>query len=378
MKRYEELSNKKIVKILQSVSEITALSVPDLFNYSGLSVIYIIYSTSLAFALVTLSVYTLYFKGIYIYKNTLATVSILDSVAIASVTITNVLSISFAIIFRRRKIVLLVKNLKEIERVLNSQINDKVLIIVFGLLEIFLFSYIVFESVSQIRTHGVFLYSLSVVMHVNIFLVSITVTQVQLFSTCVKQYFTFVNEKLATTMQYPPTSKVETIKMKFFLKTYDKLCDIIDLVSSSYGIQIACVTFIIIICLIESLNLLMKFALRIEAIGDVWPTTLLISDTWNSIIYILFGIILSICCERASNEANNTSVLSYKILLNYPSCPKSHSDEINKNELMLLAEHLSQRKVKFSAAGLFDVDHTMLYMIFGSIAAYLVIVLQFE
>lgn len=45
---------------------------------------------------------------------------------------------------------------------------------------------------------------------------------------------------------------------------------------------------------------------------------------------------------------------------------------------MLLAEHLCQRKIKFSAAGLFAVDHTMLYMIFGSITAYLVIVLQFK
>ncbi|EFA12700.1 gustatory receptor 89 [Tribolium castaneum] len=377
MKRYKELTSKKFVKILQTISAITALSVPDLFTYGGLPVIYILYSILIAFTLVALSVYTLYFKVIYFYKNLLATVSILDSVTIASVTLTNVLSIFFAVIFRRRKIVSLVKNLQEIERVLNEkfqvscEINEKSLLIVFGLLETFLFSYIAFDCVSQIRTHGFFLYSLSVVMHLNVFLVSITVSQVQLFSTCIKQYFSVVNEQLATT-------KVATIKMKFFLQTYDKLCDIVDLVSDSYGIQIACVTFIIIICLIESLNLLMKCALRVQTLGEVWPITLLIADTWNSIIYILFGIILSICCQQVSNEANNTSVLSYKILLNFPSRPKSQNDEINKSELLLLAEHLSQRRVKFSAAGLFDVDHTMLYMIFGSIAAYLVIVLQFK
>ena len=87
---------------------------------------------------------------------------------------------------------------------------------------------------------------------------------------------------------------------------------------------------------------------------------------------------VAICCSKASTEANNTSIISYKILLDFPSSPKTHYEEVTKNELMLLAEHLNQKKLIFSAAGLFAVDHTMLYMIFGSIAAYLVIVLQFK
>lgn len=294
---YEELHNKKIIKIIQRISEIICLSVPDLYNYSGLPVIYIFYSILISLILVGLSIYTLYYKIFYFYRNIIITASILDSVTIISVTITNLISISFAIIFHRKKIVQIVKNLKEIEKVLNEkldvkcQINDNGLITSFILLEILIFSYIIFDTLSHIWTHGSFLYSLSIIMHVNIFLMSVTVTHVQLYATCIKQYFKIANNLLAVKMQFEKNlsqkEKNGNVKMIFFLRTYDKLCDIIDLVNTSYGIQIACVTFVIIVCLIESMNVLMKFALRIETMDGIWSITLLTADTWNSVIYIV-------------------------------------------------------------------------------------------
>lgn len=63
--------------------------------------------------------------------------------------------------------------------------------------------------------------------------------------------------------------------------------------------------------------------------------------------------------------------------MNYPSSPKTTREKIIKEELILLAEHISRRKIHVSA-GAFIVDYTMLFMIFGSIVTYLVIVLQFK
>ncbi|XP_063912666.1 uncharacterized protein LOC135129443 [Zophobas morio] len=374
---HEQLSGKKIVRFLQPVCQVMGLTVPDLFNYCGLAVFYLIYSSLICILLFALCIYSLYFKVLHFYGNIILTAAILDAITAVGTTATTTVSILLAVVFQRRKIVKVFKDLMEIERMLNEKfectckLEDKGLLIQFGCLEFIILSYTIFESAFRIQTHGLFRYTWSVDRYLNLFMISLIVMQVQFISTVIKQYFGFVNDKNSN-------GKYGAVKTKFFLKIYDRLCDVIDLTSKSHGIQIAAISFIIIICLIQSMNLLMKFALGIDISTSGWNIGFLIADTMNSVIFIMFGVIVAICCEQASNEANNTSIICYKILLNYPSYPKSHDEDITRNELMLLAEHLSQRKIKFSAAGLFVVDHTMLYMIFGSIAAYLVIVLQFK
>ncbi|RZC39611.1 uncharacterized protein BDFB_000669 [Asbolus verrucosus] len=390
---YKEFDDKKIVKLLHRISQTLGLSIPNLYNYDGLAVCYLIYSFMICVILLGLCIYTLYVKIAHFYFGLIITAAILETISISGGTATNIISILSAVVLRRRKIVQAVKNIKEIEKALNEkfdvicQLDEKGLFLQFICLEVLIVLYIIYDSTFKIVQHGFSHFSLAVIMYLNMFLISINVMQVQLVSTCMKQYFQMINERLSETMQYPVTmmktnetanSKFRTVKMKFFLKIYDKLCDVIDLVSKSYGIQIVFVAFIIIIGLIESMNLLMKFALKMDSEELQLRVTFLIATLWKSVIYIIFGVMLAINCEQTSEEANNTSVICYKILLNFPSCPKSHSEEVTKNELMLLAEHLSQRKVKFSAAGFFTVDHSMLYMIFGSIAAYLVVVLQFK
>lgn len=61
-----------------------------------------------------------------------------------------------------------------------------------------------------------------------------------------------------------------------------------------------------------------------------------------------------------------------------PALPKDHFGRRLREELLMFAEHLGYRHVNFSAAGCFNVDCTMLFTIFGSIASYLVITLQFD
>ncbi|KAJ8956791.1 hypothetical protein NQ314_006667 [Rhamnusium bicolor] len=63
----------------------------------------------------------------------------------------------------------------------------------------------------------------------------------------------------------------------------------------------------------------------------------------------IFGIILSMACDKTASEARKTSLISYKILMNFPSSLKGTEEKIIKDELLLLAEHISRRNIHFSA-----------------------------
>lgn len=83
-------------------------------------------------------------------------------------------------------------------------------------------------------------------------------------------------------------------------------------------------------------------------------------------------------CGRASRKARYTSVVSYKLLIKMSELPKSSLQSRLREYLWFLAEYLGHRDVTVSAAGCFNVDYTMFFTILGSIASYMVVVLQFD
>lgn len=89
-------------------------------------------------------------------------------------------------------------------------------------------------------------------------------------------------------------------------------------------------------------------------------------------------MLLAICGDLSITESKKTSNICYKLLLNFLNTPTSLREKTTKEELFLLADLMSKRDVHFSAAGFFNIDYSMLFMIFGAIAAYLVIILQFK
>ena len=300
--RYNELGEKKIVKLLQPICQVMGLATPDLFNYRGVAVFFILYSLLICLILLALCAYAIYFKMGYFYNQIIVTAAVLDITNTLGTTATTILCVLFSVTFRRKKIVQLVKNLKEIEKSLNEKfdvvchLEDKGLLIQFVCLEIMVFTYIIFDTAFEIYINGALHYSWSIILHVNLFMISLIVVQVQFFSTTIKQYFAFMNDRLLLIRncggKWDPDCKFKTVNMKFFLKVYDKLCDVIDLVGTSYGIQIAAISFNIIMCLIGSLNLLMKFALGNDLHVEGWRYGLLAADTWNSIIYIVRLLLL--------------------------------------------------------------------------------------
>lgn len=87
-----------------------------------------------------------------------------------------------------------------------------------------------------------------------------------------------------------------------------------------------------------------------------------------------FGIILAVSCEKAASEAKYTSRISYNILRSFSTELFPAHNNVVKEELLLLAEHIRARNIHFSAL-FFSVDYRMLFKIFGSIATYLVIII---
>lgn len=297
--QYCELKNKIIVKFVQSLSQLCCVTLPNLFKYNGLAVLYIVYSGLFCIGLFSLCILTIYFKFNGIYSHSTVTVSILDGLSVFGSTIANIISILSAIFFSRRNLVQLVRRLQEMEKILNGkftmvcQLDEKALFFQFLALTLLILVFIIYDSRNQFNSGGFGCYKTAVLMHINIFILCMVVMQIQLYSTCIKQYFKFANDRLSTTMQYSlntPKSIVlvhGTINMRFFLKMYDKICDIIELVNRSFGVQVVFICLLIITCLIKSLNLLMKFALKMDAFGTSWDIPMLISDIYFSFVYIV-------------------------------------------------------------------------------------------
>lgn len=90
-----------------------------------------------------------------------------------------------------------------------------------------------------------------------------------------------------------------------------------------------------------------------------------------------FGALIAIPCEKATQEASKTSGICYNILFDLPS-PVTSDDFAVREDLTLLAQYASNNPINFSAAGFFNVNFGMLSTVLNSIAAYLVVLLQFN
>lgn len=286
---YKKLEDLIIFKILRWKSTILGLFAPNLINNASLSVFYVFYSLVISIFLIIVCIWTIYNKICFIYPLFIVTVGILDGASILVATITNVVSIICATLLRTKSIVQITKLLKEVEKSINEklemfQFDQRVIIGQFASLEIFIISYTIFDSAIILRDTSPWYFCISLMTYLNVIWMSATIMQVHFFSTCIRQYFQVLNKKLLEI-----TNKQQR-NTKFFLKLSDKLCDIVVLVSKAYGVQIVLISLIIILNLIESMNLLMKYALGILTLQTDFNFIYIMMDTWNSVIYIVSNL----------------------------------------------------------------------------------------
>lgn len=87
---------------------------------------------------------------------------------------------------------------------------------------------------------------------------------------------------------------------------------------------------------------------------------------------------MSICCALATDKLKTVRIICHRALINMGVCPKSRLEAVLSGELSRFVQHMERRKVHFSAAGCFDIDYGTIFTIFGSVASYIVIILQFD
>lgn len=84
------------------------------------------------------------------------------------------------------------------------------------------------------------------------------------------------------------------------------------------------------------------------------------------------------CCAQATEKVKSATIACHRALINIGACPKNRLESILMEELSRFAQHLERRKVHFNAAGCFNIDYGTIFTIFGSVASYIVIILQFD
>jgi hypothetical protein len=82
-------------------------------------------------------------------------------------------------------------------------------------------------------------------------------------------------------------------------------------------------------------------------------------------------------CANAVCESNKITAICFTWLGEIPTIPVSNKDQIVKEEILLLVQQADSRRPKFSAAGFFVVDFTLLGFILGTVTSYIIVSVQF-
>lgn len=99
-------------------------------------------------------------------------------------------------------------------------------------------------------------------------------------------------------------------------------------------------------------------------------TDILITAFWITFT-IAHGVAIASKCEQVQNEGRKTVALAYKMVNRFASVP------VLSDAMFALAQQTTATHSNISAAGLFNVDHTMLFMFVNLIATYIIVIIQF-
>lgn len=79
-----------------------------------------------------------------------------------------------------------------------------------------------------------------------------------------------------------------------------------------------------------------------------------------------------ISCGGVNDEAHRTATICYQLLSELPE----NSPEVKK--IFIFAQHASQRCPQITAGNVFTVNASALFTLLGSLASYVIVLIQFE
>jgi gustatory receptor len=162
-----------------------------------------------------------------------------------------------------------------------------------------------------------------------------------------------------------------TLRFRALRVIHDVLCDVCTAANSMYGLQIfLCMVSAFIETATNISYSVTSTKLEIRTNEDLFSDKLY-PLLW-ALVHFLQLFVITGSCNAASEEADRTGNLLQKLLL----LPELHPATLN--EIRLFSQQVSNRKLRFTAWGLFTINYTILGSIVGAITTLLLILVQLQ
>ncbi|XP_049962165.1 putative gustatory receptor 28b [Schistocerca serialis cubense] len=168
---------------------------------------------------------------------------------------------------------------------------------------------------------------------------------------------------------------VDNLSVAHLQKIHSLLEDVSGAINAGYGVQniaeiTSCFLHIVILSYIVVTDILGKATPWFHA-SKRHSITVLLSLPWAALsAFRIVSIVYS--CEVVAQEANHTEQLVNKLLLLAPMADRGRSTGLHS-----FAQQLNDSGLKYSAAGLFPIDRSLLASCLAANVNYLVILVQF-
>lgn len=260
----EVIPNLKKVEfsiVLQLLATIFCLSPPNLFHYRGLPIIFLVYGITLCIAIIINEVFYIYqiLRMFDKYGYNFILSQVLQLTCFISSTIFTVLSIVQPLIIKRKLLVRLTRSLKRLETELKDKCRETIAhnnnylwiqlltiscLILCGSVRAFL----TMKNTNYLKLR-------LQVYNIQMLSILIFILQIQLCTSKIRNMVVYLQRNIEEKI-IPKTSRLflnndmdKPIRVEpiFFLRKFDDLCDIIDMVSDVFGFQIVAITTCIIL-----------------------------------------------------------------------------------------------------------------------------------
>ncbi|KAF5295093.1 hypothetical protein FQA39_LY13244 [Lamprigera yunnana] len=164
------------------------------------------------------------------------------------------------------------------------------------------------------------------------------------------------------------------------LKLFDKLCDVQAMIDEVLGLPILCLTWLVALQCLQTLNFILEFKLVYDGISVDFDVSEVFLNAALSAILIMCTVSIAYSTDTIKKENQHTKSICYKILLDLRCTHKNHGLlEYNlREEVLQLIQQVQYRDPKFTAANCYVVDVTLISRVLMMVLAHVVILMQFD
>ncbi|XP_044266142.1 uncharacterized protein LOC123012353 [Tribolium madens] len=162
---------------------------------------------------------------------------------------------------------------------------------------------------------------------------------------------------------------LQNMKPHFFAKNYERIYHSIELVNEIFGVQILLVFAIIQVFLVKALDIILKNT-------TASPRFLIsLANFWGCFIFLCYGLFISSVCEDTVCEMKQATFIGLQLVLNLPIENEDKFKDVEKGLIFVQTITLN-RLTRFSAAGFFTVDFSVMFSLISSVSSVVILIVQ--